>query len=237
VASISIFFASENVIWERLPRGSLQPDGLTGFLPIRDCWLALASGTISGMPRDAIIERPSGVLVSHPGVPLSRPTTFRFTLDPAAPSTAGSSPRRSRPAGIQPPHRTGPWPTSQRAAERSYGVAEADLTPSLSFSKVSFINHMNAWKDGRAADTLVALDAGGKPGRGLAWRGEVSTDVFECASVDAAALTNWSKSRTGQRAGKAAGFPRFKSRHKTEPAFRLRSPATSTDVSCTRGRG
>jgi putative transposase len=52
----------------------------------------------------------------------------------------------------------------------------------------------------------------------------VSTDVFECASVNAAqALANWSSSRTGARAGKAAGFPRFKSRHNTAPAFRLRA--------------
>ena len=108
----------------------------------------------------------------------------------------------------------------QRAAERSYGIAEADLTPSLSWSKVSLINHMNAWKDGRDPSSRVNDDGT----RGLAWRGEVSADVFETASVNAAqALRNWTDSRSGGRAGKASGFPRFKSRHKTTPAFRLRS--------------
>ena len=39
----------------------------------------------------------------------------------------------------------------------------------------------------------------------------------------AQALKNWTDSRKGARAGKAAGFPRFKSRHQTTPAFRLRA--------------
>jgi putative transposase len=57
----------------------------------------------------------------------------------------------------------------------------------------------------------------------------VSTEVFECASVNAVrALGNWSEPRTGGRAGKAAGFPRFKSRHKSAPGFRLRSKSTQT---------
>ncbi|MGH3331681.1 MAG: hypothetical protein ACRDPJ_10325 [Nocardioidaceae bacterium] len=108
----------------------------------------------------------------------------------------------------------------QRTAERSYGIADADLTPSLSWSKVSFINEMNEWKDGRAADARVSVDEDGNEVRGLPWRHEVSTDVFECASVKAAqALKNWSGSRTGRRAGRAAGFPRFKSRHKTAPCL------------------
>ena len=66
----------------------------------------------------------------------------------------------------------------------------------------------------------------------------MSTDVFECASVNAAcALANWSSSRTGQRAGKAAGFPRFKSRHKSPPAFRLRSKSKPGQISPVRAAG
>jgi len=62
-------------------------------------------------------------------------------------------------------------------------VAETDLTPPLSWSKVSFINHMNAWKDGRDPDANVSLDEDGNQVRGLVWRAEVSADVFECAST------------------------------------------------------
>src|SRR4029453_7147019 len=74
--------------------------------------------------------------------------------------------------------------------------------------------------------------------RGLEWRGEVSADVFETASGNAAqALANWSDSRKGARAGRAAGFPRFKSRHRTTPAFRLRSKSKPGEASPVRPTG
>ncbi|WP_460869152.1 helix-turn-helix domain-containing protein [Nocardioides pakistanensis] len=75
-------------------------------------------------------------LVSHTGVPLTRPTTFRFTLDVnveqhqrllahagASRLTFNHHLERVR-ANLE-----------QRAAERSYGIPEADLTPVLSWSK------------------------------------------------------------------------------------------------------
>ena len=176
------------------------------------------------------------MLVSHTGVPLSRSTTFRFTLDPNREqhqrllAYAGA-------ARLAYNHHLGRVTANlaQHDAERSYGVAERDLTTRLSFSKVSLINHMNAWKDGHASDSL---DENGHEVRGLAWRGKVSTDVFECASVNAArALGNWSKSRAGQRAGKAAGFPRFKSRHKSAAVFRLRSKSKPGQTSPMRATG
>ena len=164
-------------------------------------------------------------MVSRTGVPLTRATTFRFTLD----VNHEQHQRMLAHAGaarLAYNHHLGRVKANldQRAAERTYGITEADMTPSLSWSKVSFINHMNAWKDGRAVDARVSVDANGNEIRGLPWRGDVSSDVFECASVNAAqALKNWSDSRKGTRAGKAAGFPRFKSRHRTAPAFRLRA--------------
>lgn len=161
------------------------------------------------------------VLVSHTGVPLTRATTFRFTLE----VNAAQHQRLLAHAGafrLAYNHHIGRVKANldQRAAERSYEISEGDLTPFLSWSKVSFINEMNAWKDGRAADAPLNLDGT----RGLPWRDEVSADVFETASVNAAvALKNWDDSRKASRAGKPAGFPRFKSRRKTTPAFRLRA--------------
>lgn len=94
----------------------------------------------------------------------------------------------------------------------------------MSWSKVSFINHMNAWKDGRDPSAPVSYDEHGTEVRGLAWRGEVSAYVFETASVNAAqALTNWSQCRNGGCVGKPVEFPGFKSKHKTTPVFRLRA--------------
>jgi putative transposase len=188
---------------------------------------------------EAAVAKASPRLVSRSGVPLTRATTFRFTLDPnraqhqqlLAHAGAARLAFNHHLARVK-------ANLDQRSAERSYGIAEADLTPSLSWSKVSFINEMNAWKDGRAADARVALDDDGNEVRGLAWRNEVSADVFECASVNAAqALANWSKSRSGQRAGKPARFPRFKSRHKTAPAFRLRAKYTEGTISPVRSTG
>lgn len=172
-----------------------------------------------------MVKNPSPTLVSHTGTPLTRSTTFKFALDPNRAqhqlllAHAGA-------ARLAYNHHLGRVRANlnQRAAEKTYGVTDADLTPGLAWSKVAFINEMNSWKDGRGPDARVSLDEHGNVVRGLPWRSEVSADVFECASVNAArAFGNWSKSRNGGRAGKAAGFPRFKSRHKTTPAFRLRS--------------
>ena len=179
------------------------------------------------------------VLLSHAGAPLARPVTFRFTLDPNQAqhrqllSYAGA-------ARMVFNHQLGRVKANldQRAAERTYGVADADLTPSLSWSKVSLINHINAWKDGRAPDAPVTVTEAGTVVRGLPWRAEVSADVFECASVHAAAaLANWSSSRTGDRAGKPMGFPRFKSRHKTAAGFRLRAKYAEGQLASVRPAG
>lgn len=180
------------------------------------------------MPKTTVPNREkaeSRPLLSHAGVRLSRSVTFKFTLDPTREqhqwllAYAGAFRLAFN-------HQLGRVKANldQRAAERTYGIAGQDLTPSLSWSKVSLINYMNAWKDGRSPDARTEVLDDGTVLRGLAWRGEVSADVFETASVNAAqALKNWADSRSGARAGKAVRFPRFKSRHKTTPAFRLRA--------------
>jgi putative transposase len=200
--------------------------------------LSVTCGTIRAVPVTAA-RKDATTLVSHTGVRLTRATTFRFTLDPNR-DQAQRLLAHAGAARLAYNHHLSRVRANldQRAAERSYGIAEADLTPSLSWSKVSFINHMNAWKDGRAPDARTSVDADGRVARGLPWRHEVSADVFECASVNAAqALANWSQSRSGARAGKQAGFPRFKSRHKSAPAFRLRAKYTEGHASPVRPAG
>ncbi|HEX7105457.1 MAG TPA: IS607 family element RNA-guided endonuclease TnpB [Acidothermaceae bacterium] len=176
------------------------------------------------MPVAAALKNDT-VLVSHAGVPLTRATSFRFTLD----VNAAEHQRLLAHAGafrLAYNHHIARVRANlgQRAAERSYGLAETDLTPALSWSKVSFVNEINAWKDGRAPDAPVSVDDDGDQIRGLSWRHEVSADVFETASVNAAqALSNWAASRKGARDGASVGFPRFKSKHRTTPTFRLRA--------------
>ncbi|WP_127497463.1 IS607 family element RNA-guided endonuclease TnpB [Actinoplanes solisilvae] len=97
----------------------------------------------------------------------------------------------------------------QRAAERSYGVAEESLTPAVSWSLAGL---RKAWN---AAKRDVAP-----------WWGEVSKEAFN-TGLDALArgLKNWADSRKGKRAGRAAGFPRFKSRRRTTPSVRFTTGA------------
>jgi putative transposase len=84
----------------------------------------------------------------------------------------------------------------QRKAERSYGIAEDDLTPSLSWSLYSLRRDWNAVKDEVAP-----------------WWRECSKEAFN-TGLDglARALGNWSDSRNGKRKGARMGFPGFRGR-------------------------
>ncbi|MFC0439470.1 IS607 family element RNA-guided endonuclease TnpB [Kutzneria buriramensis] len=84
----------------------------------------------------------------------------------------------------------------QRAAERTYGLPEDELTPSTGWSLPALRKTWNQRKDTAAP-----------------WWRENSKEAYN-TGLDALArgLDAWSKSRTGERAGKAVGFPRFKSR-------------------------
>ncbi|MEU4480242.1 helix-turn-helix domain-containing protein [Micromonospora sp. NPDC023966] len=93
----------------------------------------------------------------------------------------------------------------QRAAERTYGVPEELLTPAVSWSLPAL---RKAWN---AAKTDVAP-----------WWRECSKEAFNTGlDALARALKNWSDSRSGRRAGRPVGFPRFKSRRRTTPTVRF----------------
>lgn len=83
---------------------------------------------------------------------------------------------------------------SQREAERSYGIVDADLTPSLNWSAYGLRATWNI----RKHTTAPWWDANSKEAYSSA-----------CASLSSA-LKNWSSSRKGARAGPNMGFPRFK---------------------------
>jgi putative transposase len=97
----------------------------------------------------------------------------------------------------------------QRAAERSYGIADDLLTPALSWSLPAL---RRAWNQAKAE---VAP-----------WWGEVSKEAFN-TGLDALArgLTNWADSRAGKHAGRRVGFPRFKSKHRSTPSVRFTTGA------------
>ncbi len=97
----------------------------------------------------------------------------------------------------------------QRTAERSYGVAEADLTPSLGWSLPALRKEWNRRKH------MVAVDDGGNP-----WWQQNSKEVYAggCRNL-AEGLAHWAASKGGARRGQRVGFPRFKSKHRAVKAF------------------
>jgi putative transposase len=97
----------------------------------------------------------------------------------------------------------------QRSAERSYGVAEDALTPSQGWSLAKLRKTWNARKDDVAP-----------------WWSVNSKEAYN-SGLDALsrALENWSKSPSGERAGVAARFPRFKARHRSAWSVRFTTGA------------
>ncbi len=121
---------------------------------------------------------------------------YRFALDP---SPAQERAFRSHAGGARKAYNTMlalvKATMGQRRAERSYDIAEADLTPALNWSLAGLRKEWNRRKDGVAP-----------------WWAENSKESYN-TGLDALArgLDAWDKSRKGQRAGAAAGFPKFKS--------------------------
>lgn len=89
----------------------------------------------------------------------------------------------------------------QRTAERSYGIDDGELTPSMSWSAFGLQKEWNQRKQAVAP-----------------WWAENSKHAYQSGCVNLArALGNWSKARNGTRAG-TMGFPRFKSKHRATPS-------------------
>ena len=97
----------------------------------------------------------------------------------------------------------------QRTAERSYGLPDDQLTESLSWSLPAL---RKAWNAAKA--------------QAAPWWPEVSKEAFN-TGLDALArgLKNFCDSRSGKRAGRAVGFPRFTSRRRTTPSVRFTTGA------------
>lgn len=93
----------------------------------------------------------------------------------------------------------------QRAAERTYGICDDQLTPAAGWSLPAL---RRAWN---AAKPRVAP-----------WWAECSKEAYN-TGLDALArgLANWADSRSGRRAGRRVGFPRFRSRRRTVPSVRF----------------
>ena len=102
---------------------------------------------------------------------------------------------------------------------------KADESIKVPWSGFDLINHFNAWKVTPAA----GVDEEGSIG--LAWRSEVSQQVFEEAAVDLGrALGGFSDGRKKKRAGRPPRFPRFKKKATARASFRLRNKKSEIRV-------
>ncbi|RZS61320.1 putative transposase [Xylanimonas ulmi] len=94
------------------------------------------------------------------------------------------------------------------------------------------INAFNAWKKTEDAGRRFVVDGSGNVElevTGLAWRAEVSAQVFEEAVVDLGkALGAWTASRRGKRAGRPVGHPRLKKKNPERGSFRMRNKTSQT---------
>jgi len=106
-------------------------------------------------------------LISATDVPLTREVAYRFALDPtqAQEQTLYAYAGAARYAYN---HHTARVLANlnQRQAEATYDVEADDRTPSLSWSRFSFINEFNAFKNGQ----LPTSPAGPDGTSGLPWR-------------------------------------------------------------------
>jgi putative transposase len=127
---------------------------------------------------------------------------YRFALDPTPGQDAGL---RSHCGGQR---RAFNWGLArvranlaQRDAERSYGIPDAELTPSPSVSWSAY----GLRKDWNRAKDEVAP-----------WWAENSKEAYSSGLADlATALGNWADSRSGKRRGPRVRFPRFRGKRKT----------------------
>jgi len=102
----------------------------------------------------------------------------------------------------------------QRTAERSYGLDGEDLTDSLGWNLPAL---RRAWN---AAKSEVAP-----------WWSACSKEAFNTGLDGVArALKSWADSRSGKRAGRKTGFPRFKARRRTTPSVRFTTGVIRVEV-------
>jgi putative transposase len=148
-----------------------------------------------------------------------RHTTFRFALAPTPEQAA----LLARHAGAS------RFAYNQCLQFVTTSLQASATNPSVivPWSGFDLINAFNSWKRTEEAGRRFVVAPEGtvtKQVTGLAWRGEVSAQVFEEAAVDLGrALAAYSQSGNGSRKGRHVGFPRRKRKGRCRDSFRLRS--------------
>ncbi len=150
---------------------------------------------------------------------MARHTAFRFCLNP----TVGQREVLARHAGAS----RFAFNQCLRIVKTALTQRRTDRDTGVPWTGFDLINAFNAWKTTEDAGRVFCVNSHGSVDTvvtGLAWRREVSQQVFDEAAVDLGkGLKAWSDSRCGKRGGKRVGFPRFKKKSGNTPSFRLRN--------------
>ncbi|GAA4840973.1 IS607 family element RNA-guided endonuclease TnpB [Luteimicrobium xylanilyticum] len=158
---------------------------------------------------------------------VSRHTTFQFTADPSAEQARAlarheGAARFAFNQGLR---------LHLNARDASKGGTD-DGAVKIPWTGFDLINAFNAWKKTENAGRRFVVDGSGVAElevTGLAWRSEVSAQVFEEAVVDLGkALKAWTDFRRGKRTGRQVGHPRFKKKNHERGSFRIRNKTSKT---------
>ncbi|WP_454859947.1 RNA-guided endonuclease TnpB family protein [Promicromonospora soli] len=174
---------------------------------------------------------------------MARHTTFRFCLDPTVEQTVALA--RHAGAARFAYNQCLRLHLDARERNRARDRARNDFDDAtgetgqawdgVPWSRFSLINAYNSWKVSEAAGRRFLVTSGGAAEvevTGLAWRAEVSAQVFEEAAVDlGCGLAAWVESRSGKRTGRPVGHPRFKKKTHTAGSFRMRNKITGGHAS------
>jgi putative transposase len=148
-----------------------------------------------------------------------RHTTFRFALD-LAPTQRQMLVRHAGAARFA-------YNQCLRLLADARTERQRDPSVDLPWSGFDLINSFNAWKRSEAAGRVFVVAPDGsitKQVTGLAWRDQVSAQVFEEAAVDLGrALAAFSASKLRKRSGRNVGFPKPKRKGRCRDSFRLRN--------------
>jgi Helix-turn-helix domain len=148
-----------------------------------------------------------------------RHTTFRFALDPA-PAQAALLTRHAGASRFA-------YNQCLRLVTDALATKRADPQVRVPWSGFDLINAFNAWKRSEHAGRVFAVGTDGATTKlvtGLAWRGEVTAQVFEEAAIDLGrALAAYAETQNGSRKGRPVGFPRHKRKGRCRDSFRLRN--------------
>jgi putative transposase len=154
-----------------------------------------------------------------------RHTSFRFSLDPTPAQVA----LLTRHAGA---YRFA-YNQCLRLLTDTLEAKRTDPRAKVPWSGFDLINALNAWKRSEAAGRIFVVSPGGtiaKHVTGLAWRHEVSAQVFEEAAVDLGrALSAYAHARKGRGDGRV-GFPRRKRKGRCRDSFRLRNKTNTIRI-------